>query len=150
MNPDDCYRPALVIVSGTRSQPTQISRSEILERLKPELRVGAVLMHGAACGVDRCASAWWDQNGGVQLPMPAQWGVHGKLAGPLRNQAMVDAALSMHACGWTVMALCFPAPSSPGTWDMIGRLRWERGSHKLRAPQPQDRWTVYVHQVEIV
>lgn len=44
---------------------------------------------------------------------PADWATHGKAAGPIRNQRMVD--LGADLC------LAFPTESSRGTWDCIKR-----------------------------
>jgi hypothetical protein len=44
---------------------------------------------------------------------PADWNTHGKAAGPIRNQAMVD--LGADLC------LAFPRADSKGTWDCVRR-----------------------------
>lgn len=49
-----------------------------------------VVIHGDARGIDTIAKdmAVWD--GINAIPFPADWSKHGKAAGPIRNQAMLD------------------------------------------------------------
>lgn len=68
---------------------------------------GTVLVHGAAPGVDRQAAYIWKGWGLEDEPHPAQWEAHGKAAGPIRNQEMVD--LGADLC------LAFIHPDSVGT-----------------------------------
>jgi hypothetical protein len=51
---------------------------------------GAVLLHGACPKGDEEGAAIWRQLGGTDEPMPANWDVWGDVAGPLRNQDMVN------------------------------------------------------------
>jgi hypothetical protein len=41
-------------------------------------------------GADLMAKEWALDSGIMQVPYPADWTTHGKAAGPLRNQAMLD------------------------------------------------------------
>lgn len=72
----------------------------------------ATLVHGAATGADSLAAEWW---GDIQErpteAHPADWDRHGKAAGPIRNQEMVDSGLD----------LCIAFPGGRGTADMIRR-----------------------------
>jgi hypothetical protein len=74
---------------------------------------GAVLVHGAAPGADSQCAEWWDMQGRVCEAHPAAWGTHGKAAGPLRNQEMVDSGLDL--------LLAFPG--GRGTADMTRRAQ---------------------------
>lgn len=71
----------------------------------------AVLVHGAAPGADSLCAEWWDMQGRVVEAHPADWETHGKAAGPLRNQEMVDSGLDL--------LLVFPG--GRGTADMRSR-----------------------------
>lgn len=64
-------------------------------------------------GADIIAAAIADRIGYVVEPHPASWKVHGKAAGPIRNQEMVD--LGADVC------LAFPHADSRGTWDCVKR-----------------------------
>ncbi len=47
---------------------------------------------GDARGVDQQGAAWAVREGLPVKHMPADWGAHGKVAGPIRNRAMADYA----------------------------------------------------------
>jgi hypothetical protein len=54
-----------------------------------------ILMHGACpTGVDRVVDKWAERNLIPVKRYPADWDKHGKAAGPIRNQQMVDKAPS--------------------------------------------------------
>jgi hypothetical protein len=74
------------------------------------------LVHGDARGLDRMASMVWQDWMGPTLAYPALWEQHGNAAGPIRNQAMVDAG------GYSV-CLAFPIGESRGTRDCMARAR---------------------------
>jgi hypothetical protein len=71
----------------------------------------AVLVHGAASGADTLCAHTWADWGGTTEPHPADWTTHGKAAGPLRNQEMVDSGLD----------LLIAFPGGRGTADMTRR-----------------------------
>lgn len=153
----------LVIVSGTRDrdalEPSVCAR--IALDLREIIEPGAVLIHGAALGVDTLARDAWlvyasKYQRCAEIAMPAQWDKYGPAAGPKRNQAIADMALAMHECGWDIYALCYPAPGSKGTQDMIERLMWRRGNHARTGNKvepfhamPTERWTVRVHELGV-
>lgn len=56
----------------------------------------------------------------IEDPHPALWNVHGKAAGPIRNQEMVDTDPKPDCC------FAFPTPKSSGTLDCIARC-WVAG-----------------------
>ena len=70
------------------------------------------LVHGGAGGADfiACDVALREMGWSIEAH-PADWRKHGKAAGPIRNEEMVDAGA--HIC------LAFPVPGSRGTWDCI-------------------------------
>lgn len=49
-----------------------------------------VLVHGAAKGADSLAADMAERLRITALPFPALWDKHGKAAGPIRNQQMLD------------------------------------------------------------
>lgn len=65
------------------------------------------VVHGGASGADRLAGKLADEWGMNVEVHPAEWGKHGKAAGPIRNQKMVD--LGADVC------LAFPLADSRGT-----------------------------------
>lgn len=70
------------------------------------------IIHGAARGADSLAAAWADRMAIDCQPFPADWRAHGKKAGPIRNQQMLDEG-KPHA----VVAF----PGGRGTADMVRR-----------------------------
>jgi len=70
-----------------------------------------VVVHGGARGADACAAVLAPRMGFKVEEHPADWDRHGKAAGPIRNQYMVD--LGADVC------LAFPIGESRGTRDCI-------------------------------
>lgn len=70
----------------------------------------ATIVQGGARGVDAQAADWARRNGVRVEEHPANWELHGKSAGPIRNREM--ARLGANLC------VCFPG-AGPGTWDMV-------------------------------
>lgn len=90
----------------------------------------AVLVSGACpTGADAIAEAVW---GGMwSYPVerhPADWETHGKAAGPLRNQQMVD--LGADVC------LAFPLPGSRGTKHCMAAA--EKAGIPIRVYKPEN------------
>lgn len=49
-----------------------------------------VIVHGNARGADHLADSLGKQWGAITIPVDADWNLHGKAAGPVRNQRMLD------------------------------------------------------------
>lgn len=75
-----------------------------------------VVIDGAAPGADSLGFAAARDLGLVNLRFPANWNTHGKAAGPIRNQQMLDE-------GQPTDVWCFTEEQdmSPGTQDMFDR-----------------------------
>ena len=73
-----------------------------------------VIIEGGAIGADFLARVWAIYEGYSFLEFPADWNRHGKKAGSIRNQQMLDE-------GKPDLVLAFPTEKSIGTWDMIKR-----------------------------
>jgi hypothetical protein len=75
---------------------------------------GIVVVHGGCpSGADRMAWEWAAAHDVLVEVHAAAWARHGRAAGPLRNQAMVDAG--------AVVCLAFPLGVSRGTRDCMAR-----------------------------
>lgn len=72
-----------------------------------------VVIHGAAKGADELAGVWAAQAGVPVEAYPADWEQHGKAAGPIRNQEMLEQSEP------TVAIEC---DGGKGTADMRRRL----------------------------
>lgn len=98
-----------IIVCGGRDY-----RDERTIRTVLSVLYGAeVLVHGDARGADRMAASVGADLGFTTEPWPADWNAHGKAAGPIRNQQMLDAGADL------VVAF----PGGRGTEDMVRRAR---------------------------
>jgi hypothetical protein len=70
------------------------------------------LIHGCASGADKMAETWAIQNRVPVERYPALWEEHGRRAGPIRNQLMLDD-------GKPDLVIAFPGGA--GTADMVRR-----------------------------
>ena len=114
-------RPYRILVTGSRdwSNAASVTREfhALWYRLNgnqpPEGHTRIIVVDGAAPGLDEIAHREAVRRGWGSERHPADWTTHGKRAGPIRNQAMVD--LGADIC------LAFPTASSVGTWDCVRR-----------------------------
>ena len=74
----------------------------------------SLLIHGGARGADFMAAKFAEWAGIPVKEYPADWGEHGKAAGPIRNQQMIDE-------GKPDKVLAFPG--GRGTADIVARAR---------------------------
>jgi hypothetical protein len=107
-----------VLITGSRNFKDRDAMVAALEGYDDD----TVIVHGGARGADRLAHDVAFAMGYSIALFSADWNKHGKAAGPLRNQAMVDAGADV--------CLAFPLPGSKGTWDCVKRA--------LRADIPVD------------
>lgn len=77
------------------------------------------IIAGGAKGADTSAIYWAVINGCPFTEYPADWDKHGKAAGPIRNQQMLDEAKPD-------LVVAFLVPNSRGTKDMIARAEKAR------------------------
>lgn len=108
-----------VLVCGSRTWDEYTTMEEFLHgvfTLYPE----TTLIHGAARGADEIAGQIAEDHGAVTVvAFPADWEKHGKPAGPIRNQQMLDE-------GKPTVVIAFvdkPLAESRGTNDMVTRAR---------------------------
>lgn len=105
-----------VLVTGSRNwQDRNIVFAALQEHLGGEME--AVLVHGdCPSGADHHAQVWADLQPGITAERhPADWNAHGKAAGPIRNQQMVDLGADV--------VLAFPHPDSRGTTHCVEAAR---------------------------
>jgi hypothetical protein len=75
-----------VLVTGDRNWHDMAMVFRVLSRYGPD----TVLIHGAARGADRHADAYGHYRHWQVFAVPADWDIHGRAAGPIRNQRMLD------------------------------------------------------------
>lgn len=100
-----------VLVCGGRDYSDDEFLNRKLWRLHRDHPITAII-EGGANGADRFAR-WWANAAGVKcITVPAGWNKHGKAAGPIRNQRMIDEFRP---------DLIVAFPGGRGTADMVRR-----------------------------
>lgn len=102
-----------VLVCGGREYGATPSERAAVVTVLAALRGDVTVVHGAAPGADSEAGQAAEILGLRVEKYPADWATHGKAAGPLRNQQMLDTGIDL------VIAF----PGGRGTADMKGRAR---------------------------
>lgn len=101
----------IVLVCGGRNYRDVKSVFASLDGLSPG---PSLIIHGGATGADSCAGEWARKRGVECKVYYADWHKHGRAAGPIRNQKMID-----HGKPEVVMAF----PGGIGTADMVRRAK---------------------------
>lgn len=101
-----------VLVCGGRDYMDKPFLWNILDGIGPPEVSGVV--SGMASGADSFAAEWALRFGFPLYEFPADWRAHGKAAGPIRNQRMIDE-------GKPDLVIAFPG--GRGTADMVRRAR---------------------------
>jgi hypothetical protein len=102
-----------VLVCGGRDYSDHELVCMVLDRIHAETPIDIVI-HGGARGADSLAHAWAVDRRVAVVEVKANWKAHGRAAGPIRNQDMLDR--------WEPsMVLAFPG--GRGTADMVDRAR---------------------------
>lgn len=102
-----------VLVCGGRDYSDVDRAYEILDAAHAANPIELVIT-GMAKGADSIALMWADEHRVPVKGYPADWVTHGKRAGPIRNQKMLDES-KPH------MVIAFPG--GKGTFDMVRRAK---------------------------
>ena len=102
-----------LLVCGGRDFSDTSAAYKVLDAMHRALGIDVVI-EGHARGADRIAGYWARRNGITNLKFPADWGKHGKAAGAIRNQQMLDEGRPSHVLAF---------PGGRGTADMVARAR---------------------------
>jgi hypothetical protein len=107
-------RPLRLLVCGGRDFTDQALFDAWLNTWLDVIGADAILViHGGSPGADEMAGAWAQAHGATCEVFPADWDAHGKAAGPIRNQQMLERKPDI--------VLAFPG--GKGTADMVARAR---------------------------
>lgn len=106
----------VVLFTGSRDYPDTAASAARVENVLEQLPPDALIVHGAQRGLDMLVDRIARLRGFEVRSFPAAWKLHGRAAGTLRNQQMLDDAKPTEGHA-------FPLASSVGTWDMVRRLR---------------------------
>lgn len=102
-----------VLVCGGRDYSDDKKVSETLEQIDRENQI-KVLIEGGARGAD-CLAASWASSASIKVhTFKADWKTHGRPAGVIRNQKMLD-------IGKPDLVVAFPG--GRGTADMVRRAK---------------------------
>lgn len=102
-----------LLVCGGRDYADRSHVWATLDRVHRKRPLGLVI-HGASRGADTLAARWAEGASVETADFPADWERHGKAAGPIRNQRMLDE-------GKPDAVVAFPGGT--GTADMVARAR---------------------------
>jgi hypothetical protein len=102
-----------VVVFGGRAYADRETLFLVLDQHHAR-REFSVLIEGEAPGADTLSREWAESRAVDVEPFPADWKKHGRAAGPIRNQQMIDQ-------GRPDLGIAFPG--GRGTADMTKRLR---------------------------
>lgn len=102
------------LICGGRNFSDEQMFQSVMNDLMAMRGCPSVIIHGGAPGADTLAEKWAERMALGRHRFPAQWDKHGKAAGPIRNQQMIDK-------GRPHFAVAFPG--GRGTADMVRRLR---------------------------
>lgn len=103
-------RPA-ILVCGGRDYWDRVTFDRVM-RLHVASGVG--IIHGGARGADSLAAEWALENEHPMRTFAADWAGHGRAAGPMRNQRMLEE-------GRPILVIAFPG--GRGTADMVARAK---------------------------
>jgi hypothetical protein len=78
-----------VLVTGGRGFSDREVLFRVLDGIHNDTGI-THLIHGAARGADSLAGQWARERGVQEVACPANWNVHGRRAGYLRNRAMAE------------------------------------------------------------
>lgn len=101
-----------VLVCGGRDYTDKAFLWNVLDGLGPP--AVSEVVSGMAPGADSFAAEWAERFGFPLHKFPANWQTHGRAAGPIRNQQMLDE-------GKPDLVVAFPG--GRGTADMVRRAR---------------------------
>ena len=86
-----------------------------------------LLLHGGARGADAAIGRASQQLGWSALVMPAQWQLHGRAAGPIRNRELLEQAIARaeaHSSpGYQASVLVVAFPGGAGTASLVQQAR---------------------------
>jgi hypothetical protein len=108
-----------VLVCGGRDYVDQAALNDVLDSLDLQAPITQVI-HGGARGADHMAGVWASGAGVWVRIFRADWGTHGKAAGPIRNQRMLDEGKP---------DLVVACSGGTGTADMVRRA--QEAGHKV-------------------
>ena len=105
-----------VLICGGREYNGYLHFASVMAKIEAEHGPFEAVIHGGAKGADWCAHLWANSPAGkrAEIEFKADWTTHGRKAGPIRNQQMIDE-------GRPDLVVAFPG--GRGTADMVKRAQ---------------------------
>ena len=120
-------RSLVIAAGGGRylAWPQQRIAAELLARSSG--RLVHLVLHGGARGADAAIGRAAQQLGWSALVMPAQWQIHGRAAGPIRNRELLEQAVAKAVAhtssGSLASVLVVAFPGGAGTASLVKQAR---------------------------
>jgi len=111
--------PTVMLVCGGRDYDDHQVMFRVLDALMVQSGGINRVIHGGARGADTLAGEWARQQGLPCDVVKADWEVHGKAAGPMRNAAMLEILKRHRDNGTRCIVVAFHG--GRGTADMVRR-----------------------------
>lgn len=112
-----------ILVCGGRDFGAKFIMFPALDKLHAQTPI-TCLVEGGAKGADAAAKEWARANNIPVVTVKADWNKHGKGAGPIRNQKMLDSHPDIE------LVVTF-STGGPGTRDMATRAEKKLGASKV-------------------
>jgi hypothetical protein len=110
-----------VLICGSRNWNNKRSIRKQLDKIVKGANPLEQIVHGACRGADLLSEELAKEMEIDYRGYPAKWSVHGRSAGPIRNQKMLD-----EEDPDLVLAFHEDIRKSKGTWDLVKRAREAR------------------------
>ena len=116
--------------------PQQRIAAELLARSSG--RLVHLLLHGGARGADPAIGRAAQQLGWSALVMPAEWRLHGRAAGPIRNRELLEQAIARAVAhsspGSLASVLVVAFPGGAGTASLVRKPAAWPPARRCRSP----------------
>lgn len=106
--------PERILVCGGRDYADQAMLFGVLDMAAEKGPINAIIQGDCPKGADKLARMWALSRNEHLERFPADWDAHGKAAGPIRNQQMLDEGRPTKV---------FAFPGGRGTADMVRRAK---------------------------
>ena len=111
-----------VLICGSRTFHDELAIRAVIQNLKAQYYPKGTLriIEGAAAGADTLAGCIAEELGLEVVEYPANWELHGRAAGVIRNTLMLENELPDLVIAFAnVMPVGAGIPLTPGTQDMV-------------------------------
>lgn len=119
-----------ILICGGRDYRDMSMLFGVLDMEAEQGPIDTIIQGECPTGADRFARMWCISRNEHFDRYPADWKAHGRAAGPIRNQKMIDEGKPTKV---------FAFPGGRGTYDMVRRAR-KAGIPVFEFPAPPSTW----------